>query len=179
MVDPLLQWWSAVLLVVLFGSAAASKWRDVAGFRRTLEAYRLLPGFAVTPVAALVPWCEGLLAAGLLLPPLWASFGVLAQLLVLTYAVAIGINLGRGRDDIACGCLGRAGFGLSPWMMVRNLVLVLVALPLLLPSSGRDLGAFDAVIGATAVGVAVLLYVTAEQLIANRLELSAWLDGDA
>ena len=104
---------------------------------------------------ALLPGVELLLAAGLLL-----GFAPLAPMvaiaLLLVFAAAMAINIGRGRRHIDCGC-GHSGLRQQlGWSQVaRNLVLATALLPAL--AAGRaDLGMADVGLGAAA-GVALYL----------------------
>ena len=165
MLDP-----AAGLLLVgcfalLFASAAAQKLRDLAHFTEVLRAYRVLPEGAVrlAPLAALA---ELAVAAGLLTPATRSAAALAGAALLLGYAAAIAINLGRGRRDLACGC-GAPGDArpIAPWMVARNLVLgLLLAMTLLawrtralLPTDGLTVGAGSA--------VAALLYVCLDRLV--------------
>jgi hypothetical protein len=66
--------------------------------------YRLLPGWAVAPVAILLPPVEMLVAVTLLSAQL-RPFGALAGIALLgVFAAAMAINLRRGRSLIDCGC---------------------------------------------------------------------------
>lgn len=124
------QTFAGLLLLI----SAGSKLRDTAEFERVLGAYEILPRLLLSPAAFVLPLLELALAAGLLLrvePMLsaWLGAGML-----LVFAVAIGINLARGRSEIDCGCHWGAGEGgIARWMVARN---ALVALLLLLSTIG-------------------------------------------
>jgi drug/metabolite transporter (DMT)-like permease len=80
-----------------------------------------------------------------------------AQLIL--FAVAIAINLRRGRTSIDCGCFGsRLRQGLSVWMVARNLVLALLALGLLLPGRPRELTVLDIATAFAVVATLSFLY---------------------
>ncbi|MGH8629603.1 MAG: MauE/DoxX family redox-associated membrane protein, partial [Burkholderiales bacterium] len=69
---------------------------------------------------------------------------VLACALLLVYALAMGINLARGRRDIDCGCFKSAlKQTISGWLIGRNLLLAAAAAALLLPLAGRTTGVLD------------------------------------
>lgn len=96
------------LIALVLLTAAVGKLRDPATFLGAVHGYRLLPGWLVTPVAAVLPWAE--LVLGLLVPTgLAAAPAALATaMLFLVFAGAMLVNIVRGRRDIDCGCfLGR------------------------------------------------------------------------
>lgn len=95
------------LIAGLFLRAGLAKLTGLTAFRSAVANYRLLPAGLVAVVAATLPPAEVvaavLMAAGIATVPVAAA---LAFLLV-TFAVAIGINLARGRV-FDCGCAGSA-----------------------------------------------------------------------
>jgi hypothetical protein len=152
---PLLGVAASVAVALLFAVAGIDKLRHRDLLPGVIANYRLLPDALVAPAAALLPGVELLVAAGLLL-----GFAPLAPMvaiaLLLVFAAAMAINIGRGRRHIDCGC-GHAGLHQQlGWSQVaRNLVLAMALLPAL--AAGRaDLGMADAALGAAA-GVALYL----------------------
>src|SRR5438067_13576444 len=88
---------------LVFLLAAVQKiqhWRLLAG---VIANYRLLPGWTVGLVAALLPPLEMLVAVVLLSAGLqpWPAIAGIALLLV--FAAAMAVNVARGRVPIACG----------------------------------------------------------------------------
>src|ERR1700760_1702279 len=93
-------------LALLFVSASLHKMRDLRRFDAIFAAYGLLPILARWHLSWGIPAAELAVAGGLLFDdsrPYAAAVGIV---LLLTYATAIGINLKRGRRDLACGCGG-------------------------------------------------------------------------
>jgi hypothetical protein len=89
----------------------------------------------------------------------------LGALLLLSYAIAIGINLRRGRRDLACGCGGPdERRPIAPWMVWRNVLIALVVLSTLAPWSARPLGVTDAVTVVFGVLTLALIYLCVDQL---------------
>lgn len=79
----------------------AAHWRILPG---VIANYRLLPRWAVSPAASLLPPLEMILGV-LLLSAWFKPWPALAALSLLAlFAGAIAINLQRGRDHIDCGC---------------------------------------------------------------------------
>ncbi|WP_433766472.1 MauE/DoxX family redox-associated membrane protein [Pseudomonas putida] len=166
--DPIFIIASAIAIAVLLASAATHKVRAPARFRKQLGDYQLLPDALVRPVARLVPLLELAIAFALLVPVSrhWAALSA-ASLLAL-YAAAIGINLWRGRRDIDCGCAGPdQAQPLRPVLLLRNSVLVGLALVASLAPVARDMNAFDAFVTLASAAVALLIYAAADGLAAN------------
>lgn len=96
----------SVLIGGLLASSGAAKLVHE-GFARDLANYRVMPRSWVPRTAALLPWAEIGVGVGVIATP-WTSFFLLvAALLLASYAVAVSVNLLRGRQ-IPCGCHGSA-----------------------------------------------------------------------
>lgn len=160
----------AVALVLLIG--AAQKLRDWPSFRSALDAYRLLPGVLVAPVALALPALELIAGCALLAPAYRGAGAMLAVALLATVTGAVAINLRRGRTDIDCGCGGAEGRQRLSWGLVaRNVVLMAgVAFVSLGAQEGgaRALGGLDYATVAFASVAFYGLYACASQLLANR-----------
>jgi hypothetical protein len=157
--DPLLQMTLVLSLSGLFGVTGVQKlcafreWPDV------LRNYQMLPDPWVRLVAAILPGAELAIAAALMLAPLRAMAALAAAGLLLLFALAIGVNLKRGRREIDCGCLGgRLKQPLAPWMLVRNAVLAAAALALRVPLSPRPLAPLELLVAAGAALTLAVLY---------------------
>ena len=167
-IDPIFIIASALAIAVLLASAATHKVRAPARFARQLADYQLLPASLVRPIARLVPLLELAIAFALLVPVSrgWAALSA-ASLLAL-YAAAIGINLWRGRRDIDCGCAGPdQAQPLRPVLLLRNSVLVVLALLASVTPIARDMTLFDGFVTVAAAAVALLIYAAADGLLAN------------
>lgn len=109
------------LVALVYAAAAVGKMRHWAALHGVIANYRLLPNFLVAPVAYSLPPLEALLGATLLLgvfPP-WPE--VTAATLLVLFAVAMGINLLRGRRYIDCGCFQSSLKQTLSWILVvRN-----------------------------------------------------------
>lgn len=188
--DPLWHETLALAFAALFAAAGALKLRAFREWPQVLENYRLLPARLVRPVAVALPIAELSVALGLLAAPepavlpaavlpaavLPAAVLAAAALLVL-FALAIWVNLRRGRILIDCGCLGgRLRQPLAAWMVGRNLVLAGAALLLLVPSSGRALTLLDWVAAVGAALTLALLYPVLG-IVLGRLPRAATADG--
>jgi uncharacterized membrane protein YphA (DoxX/SURF4 family) len=127
------------LISLVFLTAAYGKLRHWAPFQGVVANYRLLPPAMAAPAAYLIPPAELLLGAALLsgigLP--WAE--PCAAALLLLFALAMGINLRRGRRDIDCGCFQSALKQTLSWILVtRNVILALLTGLALLSHDGPD-----------------------------------------
>ena len=159
-------------LGLLFLSSGMQKLRHPRVFRSALSEYRLLPGFLVSWVAALVVVAELVAGFGVFVPDARAYAILAIAVLLLVYTMAIGINLLRGRRDIDCGCGGPARRQtLSSWLVVRNLTLMVLALGCLLPAADRVLQWMDFVTIGFGVVAFLLLYAMVNSLAANQPKL--------
>jgi len=166
--DPALVFTLRACLALLFAAAARHKLRDRAGFRATLRDYRILPAAWVGPAAGTLAGLELALALGLLVPATAFVAGAAAVAVLVVYTAAIGWNLARGRRHVACGCFGPAAEQpLHGGLLLRNGVLVAMALAALLPSSARPLGALDAFTVLAATATLALLGVAVDGLAAT------------
>jgi hypothetical protein len=130
--DPTTELGIRVAAGLFFLWAGVAKFRDWTGFRAALTDYRLLPGFAIAPVAFAIPVAELGVAATLPFAALTPWPEIAAAGLLLLFGGAMAINLLRDRRDISCGCSFGAKDGGLHWSLVaRN-----VAAAAVLVSSG-------------------------------------------
>lgn len=169
--DPALVLTMRTCLALLMGSAATHKWRDLTGFRSTISDYDLLPQWGPAVAAPAVAVLETGLAVAVMLPTTAFGAATAAAALLCLYALAININVRRGRVLIDCGC---SAWGhaqrLSAWLVWRNLFLACFAMGAALPMSSRLLTWLDAVTVAAAVTTAAALYRALDVL----LSMQAW-----
>ena len=166
--DPIFIIASALAIAVLLASAATNKVRAPARFAKQLADYQLLPDSLVRPSARLIPVLELVIAFALLVPACRSWAALSAASLIALYATAIGINLWRGRRDIDCGCAGPdQAQPLRPILLLRNSVLVGLALLAGVAPVARDLGVFDSFVSVAATAVLLLVYAAADGLLAN------------
>ena len=176
MLDPALELLLRVALAALLGAGAIEKARDRATFRAAVEGYEILPARIAHAASVGFVAIEGVLALGLVAP---AGFGVRtlalggAAALFALYALAIAINLARGRRAIDCGCGGAAAHvPLSTWLVTRNGLLVAAAIACTRGASARALGVVDALTIAGGVAVLALLWIALHGLLAQAGELA-------
>jgi len=178
MLDPVVGVLLLACTALLFASSAVHKLRDRAHFAEVLRAYQVLPEGAVR-VAPLVPLAELSVAVGLFSFATRFGAGLGGAALLVAYAAAIAVNLGRGRRDLACGCGGPDDARpIAPWMVARNLILALGLLAVaLVPWKTRSLTPVDALTVGGGVVVATLLYVSLDQLLGRPAAWTAALRG--
>ncbi len=144
MIDPVVHYLLVCLLALVFVQGGAAKLTARDEFQGVIASYRLLPPALVPAFAALLPFVELAAGIGAILPATRQFGAALAFALLLMFALAMAINLARGRTEVDCGCF-KSGFRqtISVWLVGRNLLLCAGAALLWLPVSGRAAGGFD------------------------------------
>ena len=171
--DPVLETTLRSALALLFLVAAAHKLRAPTVFRSQLAAYQLVPERATGALAAADVAGELATGLGLLDSPLRLMAAVAALVWLSAYSFAIALNLVRGRRDIDCGCSGPAfRQPLTPWLLVRNALLIGVATACLVPVRGRALLWVDSVTVLGGVAVLAALYAASNRMLANAPALA-------
>lgn len=124
MMDPSIALACRVLGTLVFATAAAGKLRHRHELAGVVANYRLLPQPLAAPAAWTVVGLECLSALSLASGVRLELGAALAVGLLCLFALAIGINLARGRREIDCGCF-QSGLRqrLSAALIVRNLLL--------------------------------------------------------
>ena len=173
MLDPVIQYCLLGSFALMFAISAADKYKDRGTFSSQLTSYRLLPEAFIPLAVFLVPAAE--ITAATLLVTTGYKYGVaLGSTLLAIYGLAIGINLGRGRTHIDCGCLGSAGEGISYFHVSRNLVLVIALGLCLLPVAVRELVWLDYFVIPLFVGASILIFASFGQLLASHMNQRLW-----
>ena len=171
MIDPLITLVISVSLALLFFMAARHKMSSPRHFQAQLAAYELLP-VPVLPLASkLLPAAEMAIVFLILIPYTRAFAAFLAVLLLSAYALAMAINLLRGRSNIDCGCGGQPQ-ALSYWLLLRNAVLVAGASMLMVPASDRTMVWGDTLLLVLMTAVLAMIYLLVEQLVRNNSVLT-------
>jgi hypothetical protein len=151
------------LALILLG-AAWHKLSEPNMFLSALAGYRLVPQTMLDVAARGIPLVEVALAAGMLVPMTRSIALIGVAVLMIGYALAIGINLARGRSYIDCGC-GGAAHPLSWGLLVRNGVLAVAALAASGPTMDRPLDWLDAVTIVLGVLAFFVTYLMADELL--------------
>ena len=115
--------------------AGVTKLVDRDGFRDAVAEYKILPAALERPFALAVPLLETALGILLLLGLGTPFAAALATPLFLSFGLAIGLNLARGRD-FNCHCFGAVQSEQIGWpALVRSLALAFAALTVALGAS--------------------------------------------
>lgn len=165
---------AAIAIAMLFAASAARKVADFAEFAGVVRNYAIAPAALSAPLGGLLIAIEASIAALLLAPATRAAAGVAAAALFCIYAMAIGLNLARGRTSIDCGCsFGASGDRLSPTLLYRNGLLAATALVAAAPASSRALSLADFAFVALFSLTAAAAYLAAETLrsTASRVQM--------
>lgn len=165
MIDPAVGALLAGALALLFASAALHKFLDPERFAAAFQAYEVVP-MPLAWVSRFVPMLELAVAVALLPAGSRGGAATAGAALLLAYAGAIAVNLGRGRRDLDCGCSGpseRRPIGM--WMVWRNLLLAALLAALRLPWSPRPFSAVDALTIGAGTAVVALLYMSLDALL--------------
>lgn len=183
MLDPVISSLLAFLFALMLVTAGAHKLSDRLRFQGILAAYQILPSALIKPFGFLIPLLE--VTLGLLWLITWrtdfVSFATAA--LLSAYTLAIAVNLMRGRIYIDCGCSFSSGKGvggagttqsLSVWLVLRNLVLVALALATTTEFGNRGFGLLDYFSIVAAALVLVFIYAAFNQLLVNQNAINSW-----
>jgi len=157
-----------VFLALVLIAAAIPKFRKADEFVGIIANYRLLPDALVTPFARVLPMVEVVCAVGLLVPMLRSGGGWMAAGLFILFALALGINIGRGRTHIDCGCVRRptSRSRIGMFHVLRALALAGIALYVaVVPLSISEISIASGALGLAAAGMLVLMYMSADLLI--------------
>ena len=173
--DPALGLLLAAAVALLFASASAHKLRDLRRFEEIFAAYGVLVPLA-SRLSRVIPILELAVTGGLLFDSS-RSYAACAGIVLLSiYAVAISLNLRRGRRDLACGCGGPDDKRpIAPWMVWRNIVIAAALALSVAPWSARPLNltdAFTVIFGVLTVG---LIYLCVDQLM-GYMQLASTLE---
>ncbi|MGG4605352.1 MauE/DoxX family redox-associated membrane protein [Paenalcaligenes sp. Me131] len=173
--DPLLGYVAAASLCILLLASAIEKIRYFSVFEGAVVAYRLVPDWFARFVASGFVVVELLAAVLLLWPTFRVMGGWLAVGLLLVATAAMTINLLRGHTDVSCGCgsLKEKSAGLSWWLVVRNLLLLVALSAVVWPvnATERVLGWVD---GLTFFGATLAflgMYYALDHLIESHSKL--------
>jgi hypothetical protein len=181
--DPSIELASVILGTLVFASAAAGKLRHIDEFSGVVANYRLLPQWLASPAAIVIVLLESFVVVSLV-SGLWLLAGAVVAIALLgLFAIAMAINLSRGRTFIDCGCFqSTLKQQLSGALVVRNIVLTVALVPTLLsalahsPSlPGRlwNAPSFLAAMDGVAAGIALYLIYQAFGLIITLRDLAA------
>jgi len=136
--QPHVQLFLRLVLGGLLVLAGVTKLAGRSAFREAVAEYKMLPSAIEGPFAAVLPFVEVTLGALLLLGLGTTAAAAIATPLFLTFTLAIGVNLARGRS-FDCHCFGAINRDTIGW-------------PALLRSIALAAGALGVAIGASRFG---------------------------
>ena len=175
--DPVLALTGALTLAGIFVSAGVTKLRAREAFSAVIENYRVLPDGLVPVTARALPVIELAAAIGLAFPATRSLASGVIALMLIAFALAMAINLRRGRHDIDCGCfIGLLRQKLSWPLVARNIALAIIAFALAAGTvSARSLGVLDMLTSVAGTGAILLVYASYGRLfgLAPRIQKGA------
>jgi len=157
-----------LFLALVLVTAAIPKFKKADEFVGIVANYRVLPDALVMPFAKLLPVIEIICALGVLIPALRAGAGWMAAGLFMLFALALGVNIGRGRTHIDCGCVRRptSRSRIGMFHVLRALALAGVSLYVAtVPFSMAQVAMDAGMLGVAAAGLLMLIYMSADLLI--------------
>jgi len=191
-IDPLLLRIISLGFALLFLLAAMHKFSNRALFLASFEAYEIIPKRLSGLVASIIPPLELLLGVGWLAAGIFAIRLELVTLvsigLLASYALAIGVNLRRGRNYIDCGCSFSNSNAsdsrndsqqISSGLFYRDVFLLFMMITCTIPASDRSLHLIDLFSLVLALISLVLLYGSFNQLLTNRNAINSWRHNNA
>lgn len=152
-----LQVFSASAMSVVLFVAAWGKLRAPAGFRRALASYNVIPKGVIPVLVVAVPLIE--LGFGLLqwFEALQPFVGIGMALMFVAFTVLLLRSLIKG-EDADCGCFGSAApEKVSPFSILRNVVLIAISLIGAVGTGGAAGSATAAGLSGVGAGLIVIL----------------------
>ncbi len=116
---------SRFLLGMVFVTAAVPKIAEPGSFAVSIEAYEMLPLFAVNIAAIVIPWIELVCGVYLVAGVRPRASAALAGILLAFFSVAISVAVLRGLN-INCGCFGPTGGSPVGWGKVAEDIALLL-----------------------------------------------------
>jgi hypothetical protein len=130
--------------------AGVMKIGSLSQFGLQIAAYQIVPTWTSKMAGYALPPAEIVVGASLFLLP---QLSVAAIFLFVSFAIAVGVNLLRGRTELRCGCFGATGrHTISRAHLAGNLCLAFLAFLTLTEGHRPTLPAFQ-------IGVSAILLV--------------------
>ena len=114
-----------IALGVIFVVASLPKIADPPSFAHMIYNYKLIPWALVKPMALVMPWIELLCGLALILGIWKGTARTIIAALLLTFIIAISINLLRG-NAIDCGCFDVTAAGKTTEERLADMRLVIL-----------------------------------------------------
>lgn len=169
--DPVAVWIASILTALLFISASGHKLIAPEYYRTLIMQYVPVTKMIATAIQLVLGLAELGIGMLMLLPMARQQVAWLAVALLVFYLLLIAVSLLRGLD-MDCGCSGPLNKQkLSPWLLFRNVVLIIVALMATTPVTDRMLGLADNLLILLVSSAAILIYISFEQMLVNQEKL--------
>lgn len=168
-IDPSVALACRLLGALIFATAAAGKLRHRHELAGVVANYRLLPESLAAAAGWAILALEILTALSLASGTRLEAGTALAIALLCVFALAMAINLARGRREIDCGCF-QSGLRqrLSVGLVVRNLLVSAALVPLFFAVTSPPVGPLQWIDGLGAGLAAYALYRAFDQLLSLR-----------
>jgi uncharacterized membrane protein YphA (DoxX/SURF4 family) len=114
-----------IALGAIFIVAALPKIADPPSFAHMIYNYRIVPGGLINISALVMPWVEILAGLALILGVWVKPARSIIALLLLTFMIAIAINLARG-NAIDCGCFDVSAANKTHEERIKDMWIVLI-----------------------------------------------------
>jgi uncharacterized membrane protein YphA (DoxX/SURF4 family) len=125
------------LLALVFLISAIGKFQDMPSFISITLDYQVLPILWARRFAIALPWLEISIALLLIFGLGTQVAAGMSIMLLLSFVIAVGLNLLRGRKNLDCGCQGgRRQQKISSRLLLRNACLLLFSLQIALWGPG-------------------------------------------
>lgn len=150
-------YFSATALTVVLLVSAWGKLRAPGSFRRALGTFRMIPDAAVPALLVAVPSAELLLAALQWVRPLQPAVGLALAGMLMAFTVLLLHSLATG-EEADCGCFGSAAPEKVSWLsVIRNIVLIAIAVMGVVAGDGASRGTLPAVLAGAGAGMLLLV----------------------
>ena len=126
-----------VILGALFLWAGFNKMPQIEDFARIIYAFDLLPQILILPTAIIIPYVEFFAGLSLLMGFKTRLNACVCLGLLCLFVMALSITIGRGINDIPCGCFGSGTDDTLSTALIRNVVLIALCVPLVRTRSYR------------------------------------------
>ncbi|MCG3205868.1 MAG: hypothetical protein KCHDKBKB_02591 [Elusimicrobia bacterium] len=122
-----------VALGLVFVGASLYKISSPGSFAHQIYNFKMLPVWAINPVAIVLPWLQLFCGLALVFNRWTRGASLLIVLMLLTFQVALASALMRGLN-ISCGCFKSGGDAATWWTFGRDSLLLLAGVIQLIKS---------------------------------------------
>ena len=126
-----------LLLAGLFLYSAIPKIIDPIGFIIKIDEYNVLPPEFVEPFGTYLPWLMIVSSAFLIIGLGTRGAAGAISLMILSFLIAIGINIYRETSGLPCGCFGENSGDVGWVLFIQDVGLFLLSAYIILRGCGR------------------------------------------